>query len=96
MAWIKKTWTAAEADNWSKEDVIAWILSPLTYILTAVGIAFALLLRWYGFVLLAADIVLLVVLFRVIDPKLKAISEDYEHKQKKDLEDIEKIARWEA
>lgn len=96
MAWIKKTWTAAEADNWSKEDVIAWILSPLTYILTAVGIAFALLLRWYGFVLLAVDIVLLVVLFRVIDPKLKAISEDYEHKQKKYLEDIEKIARWEA
>jgi hypothetical protein len=95
MAWIKKTWTAAEADNWSKEDVISWILSPLTYILTAVSIAFILLLRWYGFVLLAVDVILLIVMFRVIDPKLKAISTDYEHKQKKYLEDLEKIARWE-
>jgi hypothetical protein len=96
MAWIKRTWTAAEADNWSKEDVITWILSPLTYFLTALSTAFILLLRWYGFVLLAVDVILLIVMFRVIDPKLKAISTDYEHKQKKYLEDLEKIARWEA
>ncbi|MBN2207352.1 MAG: hypothetical protein JW742_08100 [Candidatus Aminicenantes bacterium] len=95
MAWIKTRWSAAEADGWSKEDVLAWILSPLTYILSAVSILFIALLRWYGFVLLAVDIVLLLVLFRVIDPKLKAISGDYEHKQKKYLEDLEKIARWE-
>jgi hypothetical protein len=96
MAWIKTSWTPAEADNWSKEDVLAWILSPLTYFLSAVCVLFICLLRWYGFVLLAVDILLLIVLFRVIDPKLKAISQDYEHKQKKYLEDIEKIARWEA
>lgn len=96
MAWIKKSWTPDEADNWSKQDVLVWILSPLTYFLTAVCVLFICLLRWYGFVLLAVDIVLLVVMFRVIDPKLKAISEDYEHKQKKYLEDVEKIARWEA
>ena len=96
MAWIKTAWTAAEADSWSKEDVLAWILSPLTYILSAVCILFICLLRWYGFVLLAVDIVLLLVLFRVIDPKLKAISEDYERKQKAYLEDIEKIARQKA
>ena len=95
MAWIKTAWTAAEADNWSKEDVLTWILSPLTYLLSALAVAFICLLRWYGFVLLAVDIVLLFVMFRIIDPKLKAISEDYEHKQKKYLEDVEKIARWE-
>jgi hypothetical protein len=34
-------------------------------------------------------------MIKIIDPKLKAISEDYEIKQKKYLEDLEKIARWE-
>lgn len=95
MALFKTRWTAAEADGWSKEDVLAWILSPLTYILSAVSVLFIALLRWYGFVLLAVDLALIYLLFRVINPKLKAISGDYEHKQKAYLEDLEKIARWE-
>lgn len=34
-------------------------------------------------------------MIKIIDPKLKAISEDYEIKQKQYLEDLERIARWE-
>ncbi len=33
MSWIKKTWTADEADRWSKEDYIAFVISPLIYVL---------------------------------------------------------------
>jgi len=95
MNWIKTKWTAEEAEQWTKEDYITFIISPLVYILLAVGLALSLLLLWYGFVILCVSIVLLVIMVKIIDPKLKAVSEDYEVKQRKYLEDLEKIARWE-
>jgi hypothetical protein len=95
MGWLRKRWTAQEADRWSREDYLAFIISPLVYFLLALGIAFSLLLLWYGWVILGVSLILLVVMIKIIDPKLKAISEDYEMKQKQYLEDLEKIARWE-
>jgi len=95
MSWIKRRWTAAEADRWTKEDYLTFIISPLIYLLLMIGTALSLLLLWYGFLLLGAGVVLLLFMLWVIDPKLKAISEDYEVKQKQYLEDLEKIARWE-
>lgn len=95
MGWIKKRWTAQQADQWTKEDYITFIISPLIYVLLLLGIAFSLLLLWYGWVILGVSLILLVIMIKIIDPKLKAISEDYELKQKKYLEDLEKIARWE-
>jgi small-conductance mechanosensitive channel len=95
MSWIKRRWTAVEADRWTKEDYLTFVISPLVYVLLMVGTALSLLLRWYGFLLLGAGVVLLLLMLWIIDPKLKAISEDYEVKQKHYLEEIEKIARWE-
>jgi len=95
MGWIKRKWTAEQADRWTKEDYITFILSPLIYFLLAIGVAFCLLLLWYGWIILGVSVVLFVVMVRIIDPKLKAISEDYEEKQKQYLEELEKIARWE-
>ena len=95
MNWVKTKWTAEEAEQWTKEDYITFIISPMVYILLAVGLALSLLLLWYGFVILCVSIVLLVIMVKIIDPKLKAVSEDYEVKQRKYLEDLEKIARWE-
>jgi len=95
MGWIKTKWTAEEAEQWTKEDYITFIISPLVYFLLAVGLALSLLLIWYGFVILFISIVLLVIMIKIIDPKLKAVSEDYETRQRKYLEDLEKIARWE-
>jgi len=95
MSWIKRRWTAVEADRWTKEDYLTFIISPLVYVLLMIGTALSLLLRWYGFLLLGAGVALLLVMLWIIDPKLKAISEDYEVKQKQYLEEIEKIARWE-
>ena len=95
MSWIKRRWTAVEADRWTKEDYITFVVSPLVYVLLLVGTALSLLLRWYGFLLLGIGLALFFFMLWVIDPKLKAISEDYEIKQKQYLEDLEKIARWE-
>ena len=95
MSWIKREWTSEEADRWSKEDYLTFLISPLIYFLMAVGATLSLLLYWYGFVLLGISLVLIFVMIWIIDPKLKAISQDYEIKQKQYLEDLEKISRWE-
>lgn len=95
MSWIKRRWTSEEADRWTKEDYLAFLLSPLIYFLLAVGVALSLLMYWYGWVLLGISLILLGVMVWIIDPKLKAISQDYEVKQKQYLEDLEKISRWE-
>lgn len=95
MAWIRKKWTAQQANQWTKEDYITFIISPLIYFLLALGVALSLLLLWYGWIILGLSLILLVIMIKIIDPKLKAISENYEIKQKEYLEDLEKIARWE-
>jgi hypothetical protein len=95
MSGIKRQWTAREADQWTKEDYLVFIISPLVYVLLAVGTALSLFLLWYGWVILAAALILLWVMIWIIDPKLKAVSADYEKKQKKYLEEVEKIERWE-
>jgi len=95
MALFKKKWTPEEADAWTKEDYITFILSPLIYLCIAVGLVLALLLISYGWIILGIGIILLIIMIKIIDPKLKAISEDYEVKQKKYLDDLEKISRWE-
>ena len=95
MSWIKRHWTAPQADRWPQGDYLPFIISPLVYVLLIVGTALSLFLRWYGFLLLGVAVALLLLMLWIIDPKLKAISEEYEVKQKQYLEDLEKIARWE-
>lgn len=95
MALIKRTWTAKEADEWTKEDLYAVILSPLSYFLLTLGTAFSLLLMPLGFILLGIGILLIFLLMYIINPKLEVTSADYEIKQKKYLEDLEKQIKWE-
>ncbi len=95
MSRIKRQWTAREADQWTKEDYIVFVISPLVYVMLAVGTALSLFLLWYGWVILAAALILLWLMIWIIDPKLKAVSADYEKKQKEYLEEVEKIERWE-
>jgi hypothetical protein len=91
---IKRTWTAEEADEWTREDWITIVLSPLIYTILTIGVALMCMLRLDGFILTAIGIVLTIVMHWIIDPKLKAISEEYEKKQQAYLEDLEDAARW--
>ncbi|MBN2001597.1 hypothetical protein JW935_28910 [candidate division KSB1 bacterium] len=95
MSLIKRTWTPHEADEWTKEDWIAIIISPFSYVLIGIGLAMSLFLLPLGFLLLGIGIVITVIMFYVIDPKLKAISEGYEKKQREYLKELDKIQRWE-
>jgi len=91
---FKREWTAAEADEWTKEDWFAIVLSPITYFLWVLGVALAFLNQTTGYVLTAIAAILTWLLFWVIDPKLKAVSEEYEKNQTRYLEELEHSNRW--
>lgn len=95
MAFIRRHWTPKEADEWTKEDLITVIISPVIYCLLTIGVALSALLIPVGFVLLILGILLTLVMIYIINPKLSVISEDYEKKQKQYLEELEKKVKWE-
>ena len=95
MAWIRRNWTPHEADEWTREDWIAIVLSPFCYVLITMGLAMTLFLLPLGYILLAVGVVLTVVVFWVIDPKLSVLSAEYEKKQREYLGNLEQIQRWE-
>jgi hypothetical protein len=95
MAFIRRKWTPGEADEWTKEDTITVIISPVIYGLLTLGTALSLLLIPVGFLLLAVGIILTVVMVYIINPKLAATSQEYEIKQKEYLDALEKKVQWE-
>ena len=95
MAFIRRVWTPKEADEWTKEDTITVIISPLSYILLTMGTVLSLLLIPLGFLILLAGIILTLLMIYIINPKLSCISQEYEKKQKQYLEELEKKVQWE-
>lgn len=95
MSFIRRNWTPGEADDWTKEDWIAVVLSVASYILLMVGTVLAFLLNIWGFIILALGILTTYFMHWVIDPKLKTVSEEYEKKQHEYLENLERKVRWE-
>ncbi len=93
---IRRKWSADEADEWTKEDWIAIVLSPLCYVLITIGAALSILLQMSGYIMLAIGIVMTVFLHLVIDPKLRAISKEYETKQQGYLHELEAKVRWKS
>lgn len=96
MKLFKKNWTPEESDEWTVHDLIASVFAVLSFFLVSIGLVGALLLQTWGFVTLAASLVLAWLMFRIIDPKLKTMSEAYEKKQQQYLEKLEKKVRWEV
>ncbi len=94
MGFIRRKWTPEEADKWTLEDVIAIIVSPFAYAFLMLGLALSLFLIFWGFVLLLIGVILTAFMHWVIDPKLKAISTEYEKKQREYIENLEKIVSW--
>jgi len=95
MSFIRREWSAAAADEWTKEDWITIVLSAAAYILLTVGVGLSFLLLPVGFITLGIGLILTFLMHWVIDPKLKKISSEYEKKQHKYLEELEKKVRWE-
>ncbi|MGD2154023.1 MAG: Na+:solute symporter [Gemmatimonadales bacterium] len=91
---IRRTWTPEQAEGWSREDWIAVVLSPIVYALIIMGVARLLLGLLDGALITLAALAGGVLLYWVIDPKLRAVSVDYEAKQARYLEELERSVRW--
>lgn len=95
MSLLEKNWTPGQADEWTMHDLVASVLSVASYLLVAIGSAGALLLRVWGFVALVVGIICVVLMYLVIDPKLRAMSRAFAERQQHYLEQIDKATRWE-
>jgi vacuolar-type H+-ATPase subunit I/STV1 len=95
MGFVRRTWTPAAADRWSREDTIAVVISPIIYMLLMLGVALAALGRIAGYLMIGAGVVLVLLLVYVIHPKLSAVSGEYERKQKGYLEELDRKMKWE-
>jgi hypothetical protein len=93
---FSREWTPDAADEWTKHDVAAAALSSVCYLLVAIGVAGALLLETWGLICLLGSIVCAWLMFRIIDPKLKALSVAFEKSQAAYLERVDRATRWEA
>ena len=61
----------------------------------SLGVLHALLLQAWSYFLLILGALIAYAMYVVIDPKLRTISEEFEKKQRKHLEELESIQRWE-
>ncbi|MDX2473032.1 MAG: Na+:solute symporter [Candidatus Krumholzibacteria bacterium] len=91
---IRREWTPEQANLWTREDWIAIVLSPVVMGLLMIGMTKLLLLQPGGFAMLVAAIVGTGVIFWVIDPKLKAVSAEYEAQQELYVKELEQRLRW--
>jgi hypothetical protein len=91
---IKRTWSAAEAEEWTREDWIVIALSPLVMASFMIGVAYLLLLQAGGIPLTLFAVVGTFVIYWIIDPKLRAVSAEYELRQAQYLEELERGVRW--
>ncbi len=91
---IRRKWTAAQADGWSREDWIVVVLSPISMGFLMIGVTKTLLLQPGGIMMLAGAIVGIGFIYWVIDPKLRAISAEYEEQQAQYVKELENRLRW--
>ena len=96
MTLFKKDWTAHDADRWTRHDFLACIFGVLAFVLVTIGVAGTLLLQTWGFITLGLSIVFALLTFKVIDPKLRALSSDFEARQAEYLDAVERRNRWES
>ena len=91
---IKRQWTAEEAQDWTREDWIAIVLSPMVFAGIMFGLTKVLLLQWSGLIWLVGAVVGSCVIYWVIDPKLRAVSADFEAQQGSYINTLESRMRW--
>lgn len=91
---IKRKWKPEEAEAWRKEDWLVIIISPFAYAFLMVGLALLLFLQTSGVFLFGLGVIATILIHFIIDPKLKAISAEYEKKQKEYLERLDRVVRW--
>ena len=91
---IRRKWEPEQVSDWTREDWIAIVLSPLVYAALMIGVTKLLLLQPGGILLIIAAVVGAGVIYWVIDPKLRAVSVEYEAQQEQYVKQLEQRLRW--
>ncbi len=91
---IRRRWTAEQADAWTREDWLVVVLSPLAMGGLMLGVVKSLLLQTGGLVILLGTIGTIALIYWIIDPKLRAISREYETRQAAYVQEQEQSLRW--
>ena len=91
---IRRSWTADQAGEWTREDWIVIVLSPLVFASILFGLTKLLLLQISGLWLVLAAVAGAAAIYWVIDPKLRAVSRGFGTTQAKYLEELERSVRW--
>ena len=91
---IRRQWTPEQVGDWTREDWIAVVLSPLVYAALMIGVTKVLLLQPGGILLVVAAVLGTLAIYWVIDPKLRAVSIDYEKQQEEYVKQLEQRLRW--
>ena len=92
---MARKYTPEQAEKWGWEELVACILSPASYIFVSLGLALVILLIPMGWVYLAIGLISTALMYLVIDPKLRAISDEYERNQAEFLKHVESVSKWE-
>jgi hypothetical protein len=95
MRLFRTRWTPHEADEWTREDYWAIVFSSISYVLMTVCIALLFVRPLWGVLSTIGSAVFAWLMYRVIDPKLRTLSEEYETKQKEYLHRLDKVMKWE-
>jgi solute:Na+ symporter, SSS family len=91
---IRRTWTPEQTGEWTREDWIAIVLSPLVMGALMIGVTKLLLLQPGGILLVVGAVLGAGVIYWVIDPKLRAVSTEYEAQQEQYIKQLEQRLRW--
>ena len=81
--------------EWSRDDLLACILSGLAYFNVLAGTALLFLNQWVGWVMTGITVLQVWLMYVTIDPKLKMVSGAFEKKQQEYLEELDKMIEWE-
>ena len=91
---IRRTWSPEQTGEWTREDWIAILLSPLVMAALMIGVTKLLLLQPGGLLLVTVAVIGAGVIYWVIDPKLRAVSSEYEAQQEEYVKQLEQRLRW--
>jgi len=91
---IRRKWTPEQANDWTREDWIAVILSPVVFAALMLGVVKLILLQPGGLWMVLGAVLVSGLIYWVIDPKLRAVSHEYEAQQARYVEQLEKRLRW--
>jgi hypothetical protein len=93
---IRRRWTAEEAQTWSREDWIAIVLSPFVFAGILFGVTGMLLMRAAGFWTALAAAAGGAIMYYAVDPKLRAVSTEYGTRQAGYLNEVERRSDWDG